>query len=267
MITCKNCGHQYEGNFCPNCGQRHIDKRFNLKDSVIWVFVSIFNMERGFVPTTLQLITRPGETIRKYLNGITIPYAHPFRFIFIWATISALLTVYFGFMEQAQEMMAQGYGEELNYSEQQMEFTRKSNEFVRNYFSLVTMAMIPFFSLFTYLFFRKKKYNYAEHLILNSYANASSIVIGIPLMALYPIINNIQLVGTISLIVSTLVISRIYALFFKVNAVIATIKYILAFVLTIVTITIGGGVFAIIYMIALKSLGMETPFDQVPETP
>ncbi|MFT6167483.1 MAG: hypothetical protein ACJAV5_002045 [Vicingaceae bacterium] len=30
------------------------------------------------------------------MSGITIPYAHPFRFIFVWATISTLIALYTG---------------------------------------------------------------------------------------------------------------------------------------------------------------------------
>ena len=264
MIVCKNCENNYEGNFCPRCGQRYIEKRFTLKDSIVWLFSSVFNLERGFVPTTLQLITKPGVTIRNYLSGITVRYAHPFRFVFIWATISAILNVYFGFFEDSQEMMSQTFGEEANYNEEQIEFTKKSNEVIRNYMSLVIMATIPFMSFFSYLLFKKKKYNYAEHLIVNAYANASSIVIGLPLLVFYFFTDNITLISTLSFSIGAFVMIRVYKFFFEVNGFIAFLKYVLTFAFTFLSASIIGVIVVIVIAIASKFLGLENPFEQAP---
>ena len=44
----------------------------------------------------MALIKQPGKVVSEYLSGVTISYAHPFRFIFVWATISTLIAVYTG---------------------------------------------------------------------------------------------------------------------------------------------------------------------------
>ena len=58
------------------------------------MLTNIFNLEKGFLYTTWALIKTPGKVVSEYLSGITIPYAHPFRFIFVSATISTLIAVY-----------------------------------------------------------------------------------------------------------------------------------------------------------------------------
>jgi fatty acid desaturase len=43
------------------------------------------------------------------------------------------------------------------------------NELVKQYYHIFQLLKIPFFALATFWIFRKKQYNYAEHLIINSY--------------------------------------------------------------------------------------------------
>ena len=166
MKQCKNCGHEYEGNFCPNCGQKYIDKRYNLKDSIVWFFNSIFNLDHGFLYTTKELVVKPGHVIRSVLNGITINYTHPFRLLFIWATINTLAVIFFGtFDEQTAEIT-----NSFEYSEAQQKFQQEVNAYMKKYLNFVIMLNIPFFSIFSGLLYRKRKFNFAEHLIINSYA-------------------------------------------------------------------------------------------------
>ena len=43
------------------------------------------------------------------------------------------------------------------------------NQLVAKYYHIFQLLKIPFFALATLWIFRKKKFNYAEHLIINSY--------------------------------------------------------------------------------------------------
>jgi len=260
MIVCKNCGNNYEGNFCPSCGQRYIDKRFTLKDSIAWLFASVFNLERGFLPTTIQLITKPGVTIRNYLSGITIPYAHPFRFVFIWSTVSAILTVYLGIFDESTAAITQTTSEDLNYSAQQQEFMARYNEFIKNYLAFVTMGMIPITSFFTYLLFKKKGFNYAENLVMQAYATGSSVVIGLPVIILYYFLDDPNLFIMIIMLLSLVVVTRVYKLFFKVNVFQAFIKYILSIILTYLTFIILLTMIIVGAVFIYKALGLGLPF-------
>jgi hypothetical protein len=102
--VCKSCSSNLNGTYCSICGQKVISKRFTLKKSVGWLFANIFNLEKGFLSTTWDLIKKPGKVVSNFLNGITVPYAHPFRFIFVWATVSTLIAVYTGAYDKMGEI-------------------------------------------------------------------------------------------------------------------------------------------------------------------
>jgi hypothetical protein len=58
----------------------------------------------------------------------------------------------------------------------------------QQYLNLFLFALIPVFSFFSWLFFRSKKYNYAENLVLQAAVQAQintySILITVPLLSI-----------------------------------------------------------------------------------
>ena len=68
MQHCHNCGNEFEGNFCPICGQRAKVGRVgwsSIKDNiaVLWGMDS-----RSLGYTLFQLLTRPGYLVRDYIS-------------------------------------------------------------------------------------------------------------------------------------------------------------------------------------------------------
>jgi len=47
------------------------------------------------------------------------------------------------------------------------------------YPKVVVLILIPIYSLFSWLWFRKANLNYSEHLVLNSYKTAAELIIGV----------------------------------------------------------------------------------------
>ncbi|MBO4306973.1 MAG: DUF3667 domain-containing protein [Bacteroidales bacterium] len=66
---CSNCGYEFNGNFCPICGQNFSDDRITWRS--VWQGITrIWNMDSRSLPTTLwQLLWRPGYLIRDYISG------------------------------------------------------------------------------------------------------------------------------------------------------------------------------------------------------
>ncbi|MCR5473151.1 MAG: DUF3667 domain-containing protein [Prevotella sp.] len=66
---CLNCGHDYEGNYCPRCGQAADTGRLGWR--VVWEkIIDVWDVEQRSLPLTLWfLIWRPGYMIRDYLDG------------------------------------------------------------------------------------------------------------------------------------------------------------------------------------------------------
>jgi hypothetical protein len=86
MLVCNNCRTEFEGNFCPNCGQRSNSGRIVFRESVRDVLEHYFDFDAPLIRTVKGLITNPGKLIREYIAGRRKSYSHPFRyFIFVLA--------------------------------------------------------------------------------------------------------------------------------------------------------------------------------------
>jgi hypothetical protein len=85
-MECKNCGFEFEGNFCPNCGQRPNSGRIVLRDSLRDIADHWIGIDNPFFRTMKELLVRPGKMIKDYIGGKRKSYTQPFRyFIFILA--------------------------------------------------------------------------------------------------------------------------------------------------------------------------------------
>ncbi|MBP5229979.1 MAG: DUF3667 domain-containing protein [Bacteroidales bacterium] len=88
--TCKNCSHEYKGNYCPLCGQAASTSRLtpkNLLDSTLAVWDI---NDRSVLGTVIALLYRPGHFIRDYLNGHRAPYYAPIKLLFFLCVIFAI---------------------------------------------------------------------------------------------------------------------------------------------------------------------------------
>ena len=82
---CLNCGQQYKGNYCPNCGQKSDTGRLGWHSVFAKVF-DVWDVEKNALPTTLlHLLLRPGYMICDYLDGRRRPYYSPVMLVFILA--------------------------------------------------------------------------------------------------------------------------------------------------------------------------------------
>lgn len=93
---CPNCGHDFEGNYCPVCRQDAGDGRITWK----WVYkcvMEVWGMESRSLPhTVLQLIFRPGYLISDYLNGKRQTSYTPVNMLFIIALVYVIVTQMLG---------------------------------------------------------------------------------------------------------------------------------------------------------------------------
>lgn len=68
-MICIDCGTEFEGNYCPKCGQPAKTKRITMVDTVRSIFVSFLMGDSKFINTCCQLFVRPGVMTRNYLYG------------------------------------------------------------------------------------------------------------------------------------------------------------------------------------------------------
>lgn len=159
--NCLNCEYIYTGKYCPNCGQSahegRIDGRYFLHD----IPHSVFHVDKGFFYTLFSLFRRPGMMIKEFLDGKRVKYFKPFAYVILMSTISTLLTKWI--MNGITAVYEKSFpGSPLPHNE----------SFFAHYFSLFIFLMIPVVSLVTYLFFKKSRYNFWEHCLINTFLAA-----------------------------------------------------------------------------------------------
>lgn len=91
---CVNCGHEFEGNFCPCCGQKHDMGPVTWKS--LWQeFLNVWGMGgRSMLYSLWQLLWRPGYFISDYINGRRQVSFPPVKMMFIVALFYVLMQNY-----------------------------------------------------------------------------------------------------------------------------------------------------------------------------
>jgi len=88
---CAACGTEYQGNYCPRCGQSASIGRFSFKKAAL-LFLDVWGMgNRSMFRSLRDLTLRPGYMIRDYLSGMQSAYFPPFKMFFILLTFSLII--------------------------------------------------------------------------------------------------------------------------------------------------------------------------------
>lgn len=175
MPTCKNCGNHFEGNYCNDCGQSaHTHK---LSMHYIWHDLQhgMLHFDNGIFYTIRQLLTRPGHTIREFIEGKRVKHFKPFSFVVVLATLYGFFyhyTISHTFESHAispQENLANAYLLLMKWN--------------LDHFAIFNLLLIAITTISSYFVFRKQGYDFAEHLVLNTYLTGLVLlvtIIGIP---------------------------------------------------------------------------------------
>ncbi|MCC9071080.1 DUF3667 domain-containing protein [Flavobacterium sp. F-65] len=159
-VICKNCKQHFKGHYCSNCGQpaetHKLDFHFLMHD----IQHGLMHFDKGVLYSARQLFTRPGDSIRDFIEGKRIKHFKPISLVVILATLYGFLYHYFHI-----NPIIDTSGDETDAV-----FNFKNvNEWMATHFSWLTLATIPLYTLGTYIAFKKQGYNYIEYFILNTF--------------------------------------------------------------------------------------------------
>jgi hypothetical protein len=210
MITCKNCNNQFEGKFCNSCGQSadtaRLDFKFLLKN-LHKNFIKIFH--KGIFYTSRQLFTRPGHSIREYIEGKRVNHFEPIGLLIAFATFYGLLYHTFDIN------MISGLSD--NTLSGKLDF-RSVGNWIADHFSLVTLLFVPVYSVGSYLSFRKQGYNFYEHIYLNTFLASQRLLIRIatfPLLVILDGTENIFILKDLYILADIILMVCSYTQFFN----------------------------------------------------
>ena len=90
--TCASFGTEFQGNYCPRCGQSVSVRRFSLRKTIL-LFLDEWGLgNRNLLFRCLRdLMLRPGYMIRDYLSGMQSAYFSPFKLFFLLTAISLIV--------------------------------------------------------------------------------------------------------------------------------------------------------------------------------
>ena len=95
-MICKNCEQNFNGNYCSNCGQNSNVRKVDYKYLISEIPNSIFQINRGFLFTLKELFTKPGHSIREFLEGKRKNHFKPIAFIIFTSTLYVLAHYFIG---------------------------------------------------------------------------------------------------------------------------------------------------------------------------
>ncbi len=170
-ITCKNCNNSFEGNYCNQCGQsadtQRLDFKFFIKN-LRKHFLKYFH--KGLFYSTSQLYTRPGHSIREYLEGRRVKHFEPLGLLITYATLYGILYHTFG-LNLFSGMENDRISGTLPL--------KNISDWIADHFALITFLAVPLYSIGSFISFRKQGYNFYEHIYLNTFLASQRLLIRI----------------------------------------------------------------------------------------
>ncbi len=214
MSSCINCGTPLNGHFCYACGQKSAIPRITLKNLIHNLFAIITNVEHGFWFTFKALFTRPEQVIREYIAGNRVKYYHPIRYFIIWMGISTLLSLSTGVFDTIVSQFNQisPMADDPEIVRQQAEMQKR----IKAFLNFIPLLLLPFLSAVSFWMFRKRSYNYAEHLTMITFMTSQVTIIGIPIIGIYYFFPSILTYSfAISILVNAIYFGWIYHRLFQ----------------------------------------------------
>lgn len=245
--VCRNCGESFTGNYCYNCGQKADTPNIDIKFLIHKIRTVLFKrFDKGIIYTSKQLFTRPGDAVREYIQGKRVKHYDPVSFVMALAAFYALAYHNFNINIFTDITSDDGVLKNIDFA--------KMNEWVSNHFSLATFAQLPFYTIGSYISFRRQGYNFTEHLTLNTFLAGQRLLLRIatfPLLIIFNGTGSIHVFTNFLILLDFLLMTWSYCQFFnEVPTVKAILLSILSYVIFLLTFTL---VLAVVLLIIYRA--------------
>ena len=174
---CHTCGLEYQGNYCPCCGQSARIGRYSFKKAFL-LFLDVWGVgNRGMFRTLRDLILRPGYMIRDYISGMQMAYFPPFKLLFLLVALNLIVMSGFNLagksieeetedkevvIKDNQDSLAEEHSKKVLTEDERYEV--EYNHFVNKFMELQDkspaifwLVLLSVFSVPLYVLFRKSR--------------------------------------------------------------------------------------------------------------
>ena len=163
-MTCKNCNTEVNSKFCPDCGQPKSLKRID-GHYIVHEIEHVLHFERGILYTVRELLTKPGESIRKYLSENRSRLIKPVIFIIVTSLIYTLTSHFFHIEEEL-----------INFEVSGKSAIGSILKWMQGNYGYASILTGIFIAIWLKVFFKKYKYNFYELLIMLCFVQGISML-------------------------------------------------------------------------------------------
>lgn len=138
----------------------------------LWkALMASLNLEKGYFFTLKELLIRPGKALRAFLfTEERLKYVKPLSFLLL----SLAISIFFAFKalewHGGLDLNNLNNNQGVDLSPELQAALSKLMEVIFKYQNLFEILKVPFISFFTFKFFERAQFNFAEHLVVNAYA-------------------------------------------------------------------------------------------------
>lgn len=182
---CKNCDTPYSDryNYCPNCSQKSKLHRLTFHDIVHEAIHYFTHADKGLFQLIRDLFTKRGLVAYEYIEGKRKKYFPPLNFFLLIAAVFVFVAT-----QGTDQTPVDIFKEhpEINQISDPAEREQvigiygrkvKASHFTAKYSNLLAMCSLPMTALIFWLFYKKNKYNYIEHLVAGIYMTGICILV------------------------------------------------------------------------------------------
>ena len=176
---CLNCGTEFQGKFCPECGQRADTGRFTVRFIFENLLKAILSNDGGVWITLKTLFTHPGQMIVDILNGKRKSYFSPFPMLFLTLSLYVVIFTFTGskdidfdnLLNDDNAKVVVNDGEQTHeqmLADKTKTFIIDTVKFYGDHYTAAFILTIPVYILAARVSFGKKnrkKYNWGEYCI------------------------------------------------------------------------------------------------------
>lgn len=192
-MNCKNCGTLLadDAHFCHHCGAKVVTERAHTLELIKGFFLITFNWDNSYIKTFRDLFSKPQVVIEAYISGVRKKYVPPIVFLAVMTAFGTLLynaysDEYINISSNLNDAIfeiAETYNKtnsetKIFDKEKLNQDSRETQRQFLKYFNVFTFLSIPLSAFMSFLVFGWKKFNFAEHVIINSYLQGLGLFFG-----------------------------------------------------------------------------------------
>ncbi|MEL6535149.1 MAG: DUF3667 domain-containing protein [Bacteroidota bacterium] len=172
-MICINCKHEHSFDYCPKCGEKAQVPKITFVSIFKDGFSTITNMDKGLLFNIKHIAIRPKQIVNDYLQGKRKSILNPVSFLIISITIYLIVN-----------SLGDTKSIDSNRGSEAYSIGVHARNFILSYFKYFWILSVIWMSVATKIFFRR--YNFAEHLTINSFVIGQATLVGLISYLVYP---------------------------------------------------------------------------------